>query len=154
MLRVRHAFVQVYEKGNGRADARRKLAEKQDAMPKGRRKRPRASERASCAILGCENDGFAIPCCKKHLCAACQLQLVRACCCEAQPRFFLKCPLCRANCEATLQLVKHCMATSCPSHARLVDCCDEQDAAVIVNRPCDCGSYECADAELIVRTLT
>ena len=105
-----------------------------------------------CDLPGCENKGDAVPCCGKRLCASCSLSLLRVCLCESEPRFCATCPFCRQDCEATLPMVKHCMA-SCASHAKVAVCRCEKRDVVIVHRPCEHGCYDCWESELVVKAL-
>ena len=105
-----------------------------------------------CDLPGCDNRGEVLPCCNKRLCASCSLSLLRVCMCESEPRFCATCPFCRKDCEATLPMVKHCMVT-CQSHATVAFCRCEQKEVVVVHRPCHCGSYDCPESEVVVRTL-
>ena len=118
-------------------------------MPKCRRKR---SEPNLCDLPGCERKGEAVPCCSKRLCDSCSLSLLRVCLCGSEPRFCATCPFCREECEATLAMVKHCMAT-CQSHAKIAYCCGEKQDVAIAHRPCEHGCYDCPSSEIVVKAL-
>ena len=113
----------------------------------------RSGANKPCAISrASRNRGEVAPCCSKRLCASCNLSLLRVCLCESEPRFCATCPFCRQDYQATPALVRHCMA-SCQSHAKVAFCRCEQKDVVVVHKPCNCGSYDCSESEVVVRTL-
>ena len=108
----------------------------------------------TCDLPGCGNlTDRTIPCCAKHLCRECLLELISVCVCHDDTRYGLTCPFCRAGMRVPGGIVKETMAHVCPSHAKVMQKRCDGGSAVVAHTPCEHGCDKCSESVLTVCDL-
>ena len=108
------------------------------------------SDLKECEITACEHKGYAMDCCQKNICSECIFNTVRVCDCHGV--FAHKCPFCNQKFMLDQKHVKALMAMHCPSHAKVMDGCDNRKF-VVAHSPCDVDCYDCDLSHLHIRAL-